>query len=495
MRTDPIRTLLIEDDAEDALLISRFLDSDDGSGLRLAVEEAATLQAGLARLDKGGIDLVLTDLTLPDSRGLETVRTVLARFPNVPVVVLTGMSDDSLLGIRAVRLGAQDYVVKGSVDARGLRRVVFYAVHRHRAAAGLKSIIDRSADGMVVVDEAGAVRYVNPAAVTLLQGGSGDLLGRPFQFPLPAAGLGEVVLRPGPEGRTAELRVTAIEWDDAPARLVTLRDITDLRRVAELKAEVKEQRRMDKLKDELMGAISHEMRSPLTVIKAANINMKDGSTGPLNEEQSTMVLLQHKNILRLQKILDHILDLSRLESGRAVVRPSRVDAGPIVTEVARSYQLLADERGVKIDVSLAEDLPPIYVDPDLLAQLLGNLLDNAVRFCSARITVRAEALSGVQAAQVGRTGGPVLAERGCVRFCVTDDGRGIPPDRIGDIFKRFVQVDRAAGGEEYKGTGLGLAICKEIVERQGGRIWAESGGGPGARFYITLPLCEPDDGD
>ncbi|TBR24244.1 response regulator, partial [bacterium] len=479
---------------EDALLLRRLLEREGGPGFHPAFETAGTLAAGLTRLAKGGVDVALLDLMLPDSRGMETAGALLARFPKVPFVVLTGLSDEQL-GLQAVRLGAQDYVVKGSMDARALKRVISYAVHRHRTAAGLKSVIDRSADGMVVVDAGGVVRYLNPAAAALLGGEAAVLAGRPFPFPLPTEGLSEVALPPAPEARVAELRVTAIEWDDEPAVLATLRDMTDLRRVAELKAEVKEQRRMDKLKNELMSAISHEMRSPLTVIKAANINMKDGSTGPLNDEQSTMVLLQHKNILRLQKILDHILDLSRLESGRAVVRPTRVEAGGLAAEVARGYQLLADERGVRIELELPSDLPPVFTDPDLFAQVLGNLLDNAVRFTGSKIRLRAEALSGVQAAQVVRSGGPVLAERGCVRFCVADDGRGIPPERIGDIFKRFVQVDRAAGGEDYKGTGLGLAICKEIVERQGGRIWAESGGGPGARFYFTLPLCEPDEGD
>lgn len=494
MKEDLIKALLIEDDPEDALLLNRLLARQEGPGLRLETEQAGSMAAGLARLSKGGIDVVLLDLMLPDSRGLETATAILSRFPNVPLVVLTGMSDEAL-GSQALQRGAQDYVVKGSVDARAFKRVVSYAVHRHRAAAGLKSIIDRSADGMVVVDAAGAVRYMNPAAAALLGGEDAGRLGRPFPFPLPAQGVSEVFLPAAAESRVAELRVTGIEWEDVPARLATLRDITDLRRVSELKAEIKEQRRMDKLKNELMSAISHEMRSPLTVIKAANINMKEGATGPLSPEATTMVMLQHNNILRLQKIVDHILDLSRLESGRATIRPVRLDAGPMVEDVAKGYQMLADTKGVRIHVEVPPDLPAVHADPDLLAQLLGNLLDNAVRFTSSRIDLKAEALSGVDAVKSGRGGGPVLAERGCVRFCVADDGRGIPENRVGDIFKRFVQVDRPSGGEGYKGTGLGLAICKEIVERQGGRIWADSGGAPGARFYFTLPLSETEDGD
>jgi len=472
MKDNQVRVLLVEDDAEDALLLRRLLGREEGPGLRLSLEVAESLQAGLTRLEEGGVDLILLDLMLPDSRGLETATAVLTRHPKVPLVVLTGLSDEAS-GLQALREGAQDYVVKGSLDARSLKRVVAYAVQRHRAAAGLKSVIDRCADGMVVVDAAGAVRYLNPAAEALLGAQGRSIVGRPFPFHLPSQGVSEVVLRPELESRVAELRVTPVEWEDEPARLAVLRDITDLRRVAELRAEIREQRRMEKVKEELMSAISHEMRSPLTVIKAANINLKDGSTGPLNDEQATMVLLQHNNILRLQKILDHILDLSRLESGRAVIRPVRLDVGPLVEDIAKGYRMLAEGRGARVETALPKDLPQVFADPDLFAQVLANLLDNAVRFTASRIVLTAEALSPVEAAQAGRGGGgPLLAERGCVRFCVSDDGRGIPADRVGDVFKRFVQV-----------------------ERQGGRIWVESGGKPGARFFFTLPLCEADEGD
>ncbi|MBI5596847.1 MAG: response regulator [Elusimicrobia bacterium] len=490
MRSQTLRALVIEDDSEDVLLLGRMLGRQGDAGFRIEFESAGSLGEGLAKLATAEPDVVLLDLMLPDSRGLSTARSVLERFPEVPLVVLTGMNDEGL-GLEAVRLGAQDYIVKGSADSRALRRVVSYAVHRHRAAAGLKAIIERSADGMVVVGGAGLVRCANPAARALLEGRAGALAGRPFPLALPAAGSAEVRLGDAEEPRVAELRVADIVWDDEPAVLVVMRDITDLRRVAELQAQVKESRRMDKLKDELMSAISHEMRNPLTVIKAANINVLDGSQGPLSPDQERMLDLQQKNIERLEKILNHILDLARLESGRAVIKPTCFDAGKVVSEVFRGFELLAAGRGLRMEAALPARLPPAYADPDLLAEVLGNLLDNALRFTGSRITVKAEALAGVRAVAAGS--GADAPEPASLRFCVEDDGCGIKPERLGEVFQRFVQVDRPAGGAAYKGTGLGLAICKEIVERQGGRIWAESVPGRGAAFYFTLPVGRPDE--
>jgi hypothetical protein len=293
------------------------------------------------------------------------------------------------------------------------------------------------------------------------------------------------------------MRVSAIDWEDQPATLASVRDITDLRRVEQLKAEVKEGRRMDKLKDELMSAVSHEMRSPLTIIKAAAINIKDGSTGPLSDEQNTMITLQYKNIVRLQKILDHILDLARLESGSAELHPRRLKPGPLVQETVRGFALIAKERGLTLDLELPGGLPDVHADPELVTQVLCNLLDNAMRFAKTRVLVTAgaphKARPAGERARAAR-GGPgtdVMAERACVQFSVSDDGRGIPKERLGDVFGKFVQIDRGARSESYKGTGLGLAICKEIVDRLHGRLWAESEAGAGARFHFTLPQPDP----
>jgi len=421
------------------------------------------------------VEVVLLDLMLPDSQGIETVRRLRAKAPDVPVVVLTGMTDDEL-GLEALQNGAQDYQSKGRMDEHSLKRTLSYAVERHRLASGLKSIIDAAKDGMLVVDASGRVRYANPSAEAMFRRDGAKLAGETFPHPLPQRREGELKL-PGPEGeRIIELRLSEISWQSEAAWLVTARDLSELRRVEGLKAEVRERQRMDKLKDELMSAVSHEMRTPLTVIKAIASNLMDDVKHAAFKRQAHLIELQHKNVLRLQRIVDNILNLSRLESGRATLRPQKLDARVPIQEAVAGFALIAKEHRIEIEEKIAKGLPPILADPELFVQVLNNLIDNALRFTRTKVVVTARpAEDGAAAVQVS----------------VVDDGSGIPQDRIADLFNKFVQVNRSAHSEGYRGTGLGLAICKEIVERQQGKIWVESELEKGSRFHFQLPLFKP----
>jgi signal transduction histidine kinase len=479
MNGKTVKGLLIEDDSNDADLFMMLMKEAHWPSYQFAFEWAQTLKAGVKILSRGEIDVVLLDVMLPDSSGIESVRKLRSQFPGVPIVVLTGLSDEAM-GIEALRNGAQDYQVKGNLDGDVLKRTISYAVERHRALARMGNIIDRSADGIVVVDGKGLVRHINPAAETLFRCESGQLLGKPFPHPLSPDRSAEIRL-PGEVGeeRTAEMRVSEIEWEDETAKLALIRDITELRRHEQLKAEIKERRRLDKLKDALMNTVSHEMRNPLTIIKIAAHNIATGFKGRLSKHQTEMASIQNRNIERLQKIVERILDLSRLESGATSIQFQRVDAGLIISDTAEGFQLIAKKRGISIRAEIPSDLPPLCADPELVIQLLTNLLDNAMRYARTQITVRAATHAQADVA------------RKQVKISVIDDGKGVPESRQDDLFNKFVQVDRSRKGSGYKGTGLGLAICKEIVERLEGRIWIESSEGRGATFHFILPQDTP----
>lgn len=469
MNPSTLKGLLIDDDPDDTLLLMHLMSGPERPALKFSFTCAETLESGLKLLSAEPFDVILLDLMLPDSQGLETVLSVRRRSPEVPIVVLTGLRDESL-ALDALEHGAQDYQVKGNLKGGELKRAISHAVERQRLLTGLRNVIEGAPDGMVIVDGGGTIRYVNAAAQALLGAGGEPLAGKPFPSPLPSGRQGELRLATGPgEERIAELRVSDIEWKDRPAKLLALRDITELRQVERLKAEVQESRRMDRLKDSLMSAVSHEMRTPLTIIKATACQLKEELPAATHKRPAELLRLQHGSILRLEKIVNNILDLSRLESGKAEVLLQRIDPAALLGEAAAGFSLVAEEHGLHIDLELPRGLPPVLADPDLFSQLIGNLLDNALRFARRRVVVGAEA-----------------AQAGEVRFSVIDDGPGIPAARIQELFSKFVQVQRSERGS-YHGTGLGLAICKEIAQRQGGRIWVESEEGRGCRFHFTLP--------
>lgn len=231
MERDEIHVLLIEDDEEDAMLIGEMLAEVEP--IRFRLDHVRRLADGLQRLERGGVDVVLLDLGLPDSWGLGSVDSILSQSPDTPVVVLTLLGDEET-PLRAVQRGAQDYLVKGEFRGELLARCLRHAIERQRAqetvraqsdalAAGrerLAAILDALPDAVLVVGEDGVVRFANAAAESLLGGGERGLVGRALDLPL-EPGADEVSL-PGAPPRRARVRRAALTWDDRPARLVVL---------------------------------------------------------------------------------------------------------------------------------------------------------------------------------------------------------------------------------------------------------------------------------
>ena len=466
-----IRVLLIEDDPDDVALIRHFLDETHERGAAPAFELAVAdrLSAGCQMLARDGADVVLLDLVLPGGVGIEAFQKVRETRPEAPVVVLTGMKDETLAA-EAVGLGAQDYLLKGTIDAQLLKRSLLYAIERGRLLGRLQAVLNSDLDGKIVVDLDGTVRYLNTAAQALLGRKSRELLNRPLPMHAPSEGSLDETLPDGKGGeRVVEARSSALDWDGRAARLVTLRDVTELRRMEHMREEVKERMLAVDLKNEFMTTISHELRNPLTTVKTAVQSLRDGLVGPLSPQQQRFIELAHRNVERQIRIINNVLDLSRFQSGRAELELRRLSPVSAVEEALSGYSIAS--RGPRVETRFEQGLPDIAADSDLVTQVVTNLVDNALRFARERVTV---------ALAPSAEGGVVLT--------VADDGPGMAEAQAQRLFAKFVQVARQAGSMSgYKGTGLGLSICKEILAGHGGRIWVDSAPGKGARFHALWP--------
>ncbi|SHF59497.1 HAMP domain-containing protein [Desulfofundulus australicus DSM 11792] len=260
------------------------------------------------------------------------------------------------------------------------------------------------------------------------------------------------------------------------ARQVTVRsrdEIGDLARSLntlsrELQEKISALQKIDAARREFVANVSHELRTPLTIIQGYTEAILDGLARDEGQRREYMQNILEE-ILRLRRLVDDLLDLRRMESGQFTLRKQPVDMGALVHQVVERFAGVAGERGIHLEVQLPDDLPPVCGDGDRLAQVLYNLIDNALRVTPAGGRVEVAARQGA----------------GRVEVAVKDTGPGIPAHEIPLIWERFYKGDpsrRRAGG----GSGLGLAIARQIIDLHGGEIKVESEPGRGAVFTITL---------
>jgi signal transduction histidine kinase len=231
---------------------------------------------------------------------------------------------------------------------------------------------------------------------------------------------------------------------------------------------------LDRLKSDFVSNVSHELRTPLTAIKGAVDLVLREVAGPLTEKQVHYLTRVRSNTQHLAGLINDLLDLSKIESGRIEMKSSRVSLGGLLHEVVETLLPVAAEKVITLDANISEPSILVWADRDKINQILMNLIGNAIKFTSeqGRVTVSASK-NGQESVQVS----------------VSNTGPGIPPEEKEKIFDKFYQIAEV-GGTKPKGTGLGLAICKALVELHGGRTWVESELQRGSTFYFTLPAAE-----
>jgi two-component system, sensor histidine kinase and response regulator len=243
-------------------------------------------------------------------------------------------------------------------------------------------------------------------------------------------------------------------------------------RTRELQAANDKLQELDRLKSVFVSIVSHELRTPMTSIKGYVENMLDGLTGTLSDRQAHYLGRVKYNVERLTRMINDLLDLSRIEAGRVELALAPLPIAEVVPDIVESLQPVGQAKSISIQHRHHGAPVQISGDRDKLHQILTNLIQNAVKFTASGGQIRVETKA---------------IEGGFVQFCVSDTGCGISPQEQARIFERFyrgetIQVDQ-------RGAGLGLAITKSLVEMHGGRIWVESVLGLGSRFYFTMPIA------
>jgi signal transduction histidine kinase len=230
-----------------------------------------------------------------------------------------------------------------------------------------------------------------------------------------------------------------------------------------------------RIKDELLSLVSHELRTPLAASYQFVTILLDGLGGELTDQQRHYLEITLRNLLELRSMVDDLLESNRGQAG-IEVRPRPAEVEPMISDAVTTFAAAAVDKQVVLRGRVEPGLPQVLADPGRVAQILGNLIGNALRHTEAGgdITLSASRMAGDES----------------VAVAVADTGEGIPREETGRVFDRLYQVPGARQGSR-RGLGLGLYICRELVLAHGGQIWVDSGLGEGATFTFTLPVAVP----
>jgi signal transduction histidine kinase/CheY-like chemotaxis protein len=342
-----------------------------------------------------------------------------------------------------------------------------------------RNLINKNADGIIIVDREGILRFINPAAESLFNHQASDLLGTLFGFPVVAGETMEIdVLRAGGETAVAEMRVVETEWEGEPAFLASLRDITDRKRAEEARAQlIKEQvarakaEEASRMKDEFLATVSHELRAPLNIICGWAGLLRDSDFDQASMAKALTTI--ERNAKLQAQLIEDLLDISRIVSGKLHLDIHPSNLAPIIKAATEAMRPTAEAKEISLIASVGSADRPVLIDTDRIQQVIGNLLSNAVKFTppGGRVEVRLEQSESE------------------AMISVSDTGIGIGPDFLPHVFERFRQAD-GSSTRKHGGLGLGLAIVRRLVELHNGSVTVESPGeGRGATFMVKMPLA------
>jgi PAS domain S-box-containing protein len=274
----------------------------------------------------------------------------------------------------------------------------------------------------------------------------------------------QIVVVPGPPERHVERALTPVRDREGTITgwMLLFRDIT-------------EEMKLARLREDMTHMLVHDLRSPLTVLGGSLEMLETALAGQKTENVELLLTMARRGNERMLRMINELLDISKLESGQLILHPEAVDVESLLKDMAIRIAPLATEVHITIETAAAPDLPPLYVDAGFISRVLHNLLDNAIKFTPDHGRVRLWARLDSE-------------RQDSMRIGVSDTGPGIPPEEQTRLFEKFQQAASVVG--RRSGTGLGLPFCKLAVEAHGGQIWVESEVGKGSSFVMRLPIAK-----
>ncbi len=512
-----ITLLVIEDDAVDMKAIERVLEKSSLNVSR--IWPATSLAEASVQLKENTPDIILLDLGLPDSSGLDSVSQLQKLAQNTPIIVLTGLTDQEI-AITAVQKGVQDYLTKSCINVCSLSRAIRYAIERkeherklHAIEKRYRTIFENSAVAIMMFDDQDRLVSWNRVTEELLGMDREDLYCKQVEALYTESEWPSAWIQDHAQGDMPHRLETKIvkkggalidvdvSWsiltesrNGVDGSVYVVQDITN-RKCAErqLKAAMEEAKRMNEelteatarandlaaqaeiasaAKSKFLANMTHEIRTPMNAVIGFSDILADLPLDPVHKEYVEIIRQSGRHLVSL---LNDILDLSKIEAGRLQIEMVECELPSLLETLESMMRILAEKKGLQFHVVSNPDLPDrIYTEPVRLHQCLTNLVNNAIKFTeSGHVCVRVF--------REDSSSDPYL------RFDVEDSGVGIPKDKQQSIFEAFTQLD-VDTTRRYEGTGLGLTITRSLIEMLGGSLLLKSRQGKGSVFSLRVPV-------
>ncbi len=498
-----ISILIIEDNPGDQLLLEANLGD---AHLPIAnITMAATIEEGINCLKRGDFSLVFLDFFLPDSNGLESYTALFKINSKIPVIILSGLSD-TRLSLKAITLGAQDFLIKGQYDSHSLEKAVRYSIERKKNIELLKENNERydiisKATKDIIWDWDILTNKIKWIGEGLKKYNPGDLEQDKLDYNFWVNNLHpdersnvidelQKLIQSGENSWENDYQflrndgnydyinsrgyVIRNEAGTAIRMIGSMQDITE-RKKAEIetqKARV-EAEEARKTQEQFLANMSHEIRTPMNGV----VGMTELLAGTiLDDDQQDYVNTIQESAANLMVIINDILDLTKIAAGKITIEKIEYNFSHLIETVIKTHKCKADKKRILLKATIDQQIyPALLGDPVRLSQILNNLVGNAIKFTESgevNVGVRLQKNEG---------------KSDTLQFLISDTGIGIAEENAASVFDRFTQV-AVDSKRKYGGTGLGLTITKQLIELQGGKIQVKSKQGEGSVFSFFIPV-------
>ena len=500
MNPEVIRALLVEDNPGDARLIWETLqEATSTKSIRVDLTEVQCLSQALERLRDETYDVILMDLGLPDSNGLNAIIQTREQAPETAIVVLTGMEDEDL-ALKALRQGAQDYLAKTQIAPQLLVRSIRYAIERKRGEEQIRKlneeldgrVLERTTEleaiqasmteGLVAVNDQGQIVTFNQAAANISGLKAEEVLGVPVEVFLsgfaPAIENQETVktfqeILKGTVELPASVELSLLHPEKRYLVFTAFHILlgpTGRRMIGFLIRDVTQERDLERRRDAFVSLASHELRTPMTTIMGfSELLLRRKVPEATRREWLELV---HRESLKITAIVDDLLSISRIQAGKLTANMESVSVREVVEETLLNIRQRTEQHEFLVDIP--PDIPNAWADRGKLSEVFVNLLENAVKYSphGGLVSIHARNTPDLE----------------WVEISVSDQGIGISPKDQENLFTTFYRIRRPET-EDISGTGLGMYIVKALVELMRGKVWLKSKLNMGTTIFFSLPTA------